>query len=271
MDIEHLTKTQIVLLTLLVSFVTSIATGIVTVSLMQQAPPAIAQTVNRIVERTVEKVVPAAQTAAVIQEKTVVIKESDLIAEALSVIKPSLVRVYSAKGENPVLLSLGLVLDRSGSLVADASGLAEAQEVDVVQSGGQHVRASVLKLDRANGLAYLTTSASSSDGKAVVWSPAKLIRKDAALGETVFTISGKDLGRLSNGIVTSLGENGSGGGYVDTNVDASSLLPGSSLWTTDGEVMGISSGVSKQIAAAAFIPVSAFSPAEVPTGDSQKK
>ena len=30
MDIEHLTKHQIVLLTLLVSFVTSIATGIVT-------------------------------------------------------------------------------------------------------------------------------------------------------------------------------------------------------------------------------------------------
>src|SRR4029077_18213268 len=54
MDIEKLTKSQIVLLTLLVSFVTSIATGIVTVSLMDQAPPAIAQSVSRIVEHTVE-------------------------------------------------------------------------------------------------------------------------------------------------------------------------------------------------------------------------
>ena len=35
MDLEKLNKSQIVLLTLLVSFVTSIATGIVTVALMQ--------------------------------------------------------------------------------------------------------------------------------------------------------------------------------------------------------------------------------------------
>jgi len=53
MEMEKLNKSQIVLLTLLVSFVTLIATGVVTVSLMDQAPPAIAQTVNRIVERTV--------------------------------------------------------------------------------------------------------------------------------------------------------------------------------------------------------------------------
>ena len=85
MDIEHLSKSQIVLLTLLVSFVTSIATGIVTVSLMDQAPPAIAQTVNRIVERTVEKAVPLGQAASTVvtTEKTVVVKESDLIVQAV--------------------------------------------------------------------------------------------------------------------------------------------------------------------------------------------
>ena len=85
MDIEQLSKSQIILLTLLVSFVTSIATGIVTVSLMGQAPPSIAQSVNRIVERTVEKVIPAGQTASTVitREKTVVVKESDLISEAV--------------------------------------------------------------------------------------------------------------------------------------------------------------------------------------------
>ena len=90
MDLEELSKSQIILLTLLVSFVTSIATGIVTVSLMDQAPPAIAQTVNRIVERTVEKVVslPSQTAAAVTTEKTVVIKESDLISDAVAKMTP---------------------------------------------------------------------------------------------------------------------------------------------------------------------------------------
>ena len=98
MDIEHLSKSQIVLLTLLISFVTSIATGIVTVSLMAQAPPAIAQTVNRIVEQTVQQVVPANQSASagktvVTEQKTVVVKESDMISQAVARVSPSLVRM----------------------------------------------------------------------------------------------------------------------------------------------------------------------------------
>ena len=64
MNLEQLTKHQIVLLTLLVSFVTSIATGIVTVSLMDQAPAGVTRVVNQIVEHTVEKVIPATQSAA---------------------------------------------------------------------------------------------------------------------------------------------------------------------------------------------------------------
>ena len=108
MDIEQLSKSQIVLLTLLVSFVTSIATGIVTVSLMEKAPPLIAQTVNRIVEHTVQTVVPAAsgQAAATVvtQEKTIVVHESEQISKAVEKIAPSLVRLYAREaGDAPFL------------------------------------------------------------------------------------------------------------------------------------------------------------------------
>ena len=58
MDLEQLTKTQIVLLTLFVSFVTSIATGIVTITLMDQAPSDVTRTIDRVIEKTVERVVP---------------------------------------------------------------------------------------------------------------------------------------------------------------------------------------------------------------------
>ena len=56
MDIKDLNKKQLILLTLLITFVVSIATGIVTVSLMNQMPPKATQTITNVVQRTIEKV-----------------------------------------------------------------------------------------------------------------------------------------------------------------------------------------------------------------------
>ena len=64
MELEHLNKTQIVLLTTLVAFVSSIATSIVTVTLMDQAPPGTTTTIRNVVERTVERVVQAGGSLA---------------------------------------------------------------------------------------------------------------------------------------------------------------------------------------------------------------
>ena len=56
MNIEDLSKSQLLLLMVLVNFVVSIATGVLTVSLLDQAPPTVTRTINQIVERTVETV-----------------------------------------------------------------------------------------------------------------------------------------------------------------------------------------------------------------------
>ena len=45
-DIKELNKHQLILVTLLITFVVSIATGIVTVSLMNQAPKSVPYTVK---------------------------------------------------------------------------------------------------------------------------------------------------------------------------------------------------------------------------------
>ena len=59
MDLKDLNKQQLILLTMLFSFVISIATGIVSISLMKVAPPIVPQTINRVIERTINNVVTA--------------------------------------------------------------------------------------------------------------------------------------------------------------------------------------------------------------------
>src|SRR5262249_20980149 len=142
MDIEKLNKSQIVLLTLLVSFMTSIATGIVAVSLMQQAPPAVTETVNRVVEHTVEKVVQGqvASVAVPQTQKTVVVKESDLIPQAVDTVSASLVRVYSNDATDPSFLGLGIVLDENGTIIVDESLLGDSADAVVELPGSMRVR-----------------------------------------------------------------------------------------------------------------------------------
>src|ERR1035437_2967942 len=81
MDIKELNKSQLILLAVLLSFITSIATGITTVTLMQQAPKSITVPVNRIVQQTVDKI---EQVEGKTITQTVVIKEEDLVVGAIA-------------------------------------------------------------------------------------------------------------------------------------------------------------------------------------------
>ena len=73
---ESLTKTQIVLLVLLVSFVTSLATGIVTVTLVNQAP----QPITHIISKVVEKMVPK---EVLVKEKTVIFSSEENLVKVI--------------------------------------------------------------------------------------------------------------------------------------------------------------------------------------------
>jgi len=95
MNLNELNPTQIVLLTLLVSFVTSIATGIVTVSLVNQAPAVVTDTIHKVYEKTIEKVVPGEQTATIIENtETIIVSEEDFVIEAVNKNVDSLTRIY---------------------------------------------------------------------------------------------------------------------------------------------------------------------------------
>jgi hypothetical protein len=146
MDIKDLNKTQLILLTLLITFVVSIATGIVTVSLMQKMPKAVTQTINNVIQRTIEKV-------STVPAPTNDIKETDASSDEKN---PSLisgdgspvVSIYTkvetaqagstnstttpetpAQPQTPKKLGDGVIISDVGLILVDASILPEKNAV----------------------------------------------------------------------------------------------------------------------------------------------
>lgn len=259
MDIEQLNKSQIVLLTLLVSFVTSIATGIVTVSLVQQAPPAITQTVNRVVEHTVEKIVPGQSAAAATPvTQTVVVKETDAIANAVSAATPAIVRVYSSE-DTPQLLGLGVVIG-SGMIAVDASAIGDAADAVLDVGGSVHVRAFVTRRDAASGIALMQAATTTPAGAPIpAWKPISFAAQHPVLGESVVSLAGKTVTRLGQGIITTTSPlDKSPAQVIDTNIPADAIMAGSALIDTDGSLIGLSTGVSRATDQGAFISADAL-------------
>ena len=259
MDMEKLNKSQIVLLTLLVSFMTSIATGIVTVALMQQAPPVITETVNRVVEHTVERVVPgqtaAAAAAPQVETKTVVVHEAELIPKAVETISPSVVRVHTSTATNPAFLGLGVVLNGSGLIAVDEGSLGEAADAMIELSGGLRIRGFVQARDKENGVAYIV-AASSTDNGPITWTPVKISSGKPSLGQSVILISGKSAARVAQGLITTLSPLGGGKEtqVIETDLAKDGILSGSPIIDTQGQLLGISTSVSRAVDDSGFIP-----------------
>ncbi|KND47240.1 MAG: hypothetical protein AB199_02320 [Parcubacteria bacterium C7867-004] len=145
MNIEDLSKTQLLLLTILVNFVTAIATAVMTVTLLDEAPPTVTQTVNRIVERTVET---AAQATAplpgiVTKETTVIIKDEDLLAAAISADASRTVLIYKGATTTPAL-AVGTFLPGARAIVT-ATVVGLPKEVRIAFPDGSTAEASLSK------------------------------------------------------------------------------------------------------------------------------
>ncbi|MBP9710873.1 MAG: trypsin-like peptidase domain-containing protein [Candidatus Pacebacteria bacterium] len=232
MDLEKLTKHQILLLTLLVSFVTSIATGIVTVSLMDQAPEGVTKIINQVVERTVETVVPSTQGAAVATEKTVVVKQDELVPQSIATVQKSIVRIV-ARGSDQ-LIARGIIIDSKGTTITDGPALAAGQvnQFEAILPSGARVPAKP-RGDLKSEIVQVDLTLGTSTG----FVPAKFA--DSAkltLGQTVLRIGGIGSDSVGEGVVAAL--------PTDTTKDViyasvSSATPGSVLITIFGEVIGM--------------------------------
>lgn len=234
MDLEQLTKHQIVLLTLLVSFMTSIATGIVTVSLMDQAPPAVTRTINQIVEHTVEKVVPTSQgAAAVTTVKTVVVKDDDLAAQSIASVQKSIIRIVG-KGDD-LLLARGVIVGKDGAAITDKQALLDSgyTQFEAILASDERVPVSIVKGQHASSsIALLSVSVGTSTG----FLPAPLVEQSKLkLGARVIRIGGTGTDIVGEGIIAALPTKDSS--QVQTTV--TSTIPGSVIMNLFGEIIGL--------------------------------
>jgi len=239
MDIEKLTKHQIILLTLLVSFVTSIATGIVTVSLMDQAPAGVTKVVNQIVEKTIERVVPQNLGAAVttVTEKTVVVKDDDLIAQSIASVQKGIIRIVAKDGNT--LVARGIITSKEGMGLTDRVALSAsgATDFEAILASGERVLLTLPSMQSTSTpLATIAVAVGTSTG----FAPIKLADiSKVALGQTVIRIGGVSADTVGSGVVAMIpaGTPGTLPSMIEASV--SSATPGSIIITLFGEVVGM--------------------------------
>lgn len=130
MDVKELNKSQLILLALLLSFVTSIATGITTVTLLEKAPESVAVPINRIVRETVEKIVPV----ETLPQAAPLTEEQKKLLEDLKAIKPLTVSLYLKGDKEDKLLGTGMLLGENKVVIASVIPPPGEGEVYLVKS-----------------------------------------------------------------------------------------------------------------------------------------
>ncbi len=261
---EDLNKNQIVLLSILISFVTSIATGIMTTSLLQEAPIEVTRNINRIVEKTIETVTTPTTVVTPGQKEvtTVIVKEEDLILDSINKNVKSIVRIeeVDAVSGDKTFYGLGLVVTKEGIMVADRKTITPNNFYTAIMSDGVKIPLLAMGIDRqTNFILFKANEKLEKDKTPYAFSPAKFSDADPKLGQTVISVGGSVSNAVAIGRTVSLIQKDSTVGTtttkylatVETDLSTKDLYTGSPLFNLSGDVIGmkISGEASKS-----FIP-----------------
>ena len=241
---NELSKQQLVLLALLVSFVTSLMTGIVTVSLMDQAPQGVTRTITQVIQRTVSGAVSTDSAQAAVS-----IAVEDQVADATAAVVPSIVRLRD--GPTGAFSGLGLVVSAEGAIMADKNIIDNLNFPEAVFSDGTVAQVTVTRFQVEGDIAFLAPVVPLK----VPAKPAKFAN-EARLGATVWSLTGTSTYILSQGIVSELSPIGTSGlSLVNTTISVKKVLSGAPLFDATGAVVGIETKTSSNSENASFYPI----------------
>lgn len=271
---HDLNKQQVVLLCLLVSFVTSVATGITVVSLLAQSPQPVTQTINRVVERTVEKVIDQVEETATGQSKpvervveTVVVNQEDLTVDAVEKNAKYLVRLYGHdRFGNRKFAGIGVVVAGNGTVVTDDAVALLYNTFEIDYAEGTHQVALKDGVLQGTVAVFVPTDASDKTFGFASLGDSQSVK----LAQSVIAVSGSTSNVVATGIVTGLTTAAGSVAQADatastvpsealtqivTNIDPASAVAGSMLMTLKGDVVGLKVGF---VTGGTFMPINAI-------------
>lgn len=261
---EDLNRSQLILLVLLVTFVTSVATAIVTATLVNQAPSPITQVVNKVIEKTVETVTlskpnPDSSENKKSEQQVIIVTEEDLITKVVSDASPAVASVVATKDISQIGQKVqvsggtGFFVSRDGFFLTNKHVVADTEaEYSIVTNDNKKLSAEVLARDPIYDIAILKI-----DGDDFSFVPLA-DSGDIKVGQTVIAI-GNTLGEFQNTVSTGIvsGLNRSVVAYdsegrferldmlIQTDAAISSGNSGGPLLNLRGEVVGINTAVAE--------------------------
>lgn len=225
MNIEDLSKSQLLLLTILVNFVTAIATAVMTVSLLDEAPATITQTVNRIVDHTIETVTMQVPS----EERPAASRDEELLTSAVAANAARAAYIHRGATSTPVLATAVYLPKSRAIATARQDGL--PREVVVAFANGQAAEASLSSSNNSISIYGFSDTAALPDAPAA--SP--IAAADLKPGQTVISIN--ESGNVVTGIVSKVDATG-----IYTTLP--SVPAGSGAVSLGGNIIGVASGAT---------------------------
>jgi len=255
---NNLNNQQLILLAILVSFVTSIATGIFTVALLDQAPPSVTSTINRVVERTIEVITPT-EKETIVREKIVVDRSGEVVVSAIESATPALLEVGTlVRGEASstkifIKKSIGFFISPEGTLIAPSDTLTGDDIFYARQIGKDtFIELSLVARSQEKNLAVLTAT-----GNTVKFPYLSIAGSGSiSAGQTAIVLDSKEVSvTFISQILASSGKDASYKVYFENSGD----IEGRPVVNVEGKVIGVLSKENMVIPGAdiiAFIELS---------------
>jgi hypothetical protein len=245
---------QIVLLCLLVAFVTSITTAISVVSLNSQNPEPVTQTINRVVEKTIERVVepdgeenennnetPSKPEKEVV---TVVVNQEDLTIDSVQKSSKSLTRIHvSNKGIAGEFVTLGIAV--SGDTIVVDKNMISKKGVYIAKTKIGELPVEILSYEDGSNFALLKLK----DGKTGLEKAEFTDSNGVKLAQSVISLSGIGSDSVSVGVINKIDSFSKTEGEntwnevtkIYTGVDPENITVGSLLINLSGKIVGFKS------------------------------